>query len=212
MPASPMPGTPVGTTVSGGRIVTSSPTPAVVDSVPSAEALSVLATIPEPLKPGERVPPPANLRTVAPSTTTGPDAAPGTTATDSTAVDSTASEGEAPVPSPTAPLGDRPGSLARAGIPDSLLVPPAGATGAKAAASDTCWRVQVASAPEITRAEAFRDAAQSQLLMPMVIEFEKGLHKVRTRECLATAAAESFRRRALAAGFAGAFRFVGKRR
>ena len=246
-PASPMPGTPVGTTASGGRIVTSSPTPAVVDSAPSTEALSVLATIPEPLKPGERVPPPSNLRPMTPSTTSEPaPSAPGTSAaTDSAAVDSVSSAGEAnvPVPSPTAPLGDRPGSLARAGLLDSLLVPPAAPAGSNApstsgglapgapatpgapsgtaappgaagatAASDTCWRVQVAAPPETTRAEALRDAAQSQLLMPMVIEFEKGLCKVRTRDCLATAAADSFRRRAEAAGFAGAFRFVGKRR
>ncbi len=226
-PASPMPGTPVGTTASGGRITSTSPTPAVVDSQPSAEALAVLETIPEPLEPGERVPPPAGYE---PATKPAPAAAPGARP-DSTAPDSSAAtEPGVPVPSPTMPLGDRPGTLQRAGLPDSLLAPaghpgggvadtgaasPRGAappSGKKTVAPDSCWRVQVAAPPEAPRAHALREAAQSQLLVPMVIEREKGLYKVRTRDCLSAEAAESFRRRAKAAGFEGTFRFKDPRR
>jgi hypothetical protein len=42
------------------------PAPAADDSAPSAEALTVLATIPEPLPPGERVPAPAPAAVAAP--------------------------------------------------------------------------------------------------------------------------------------------------
>jgi hypothetical protein len=47
-------GVPVAHTTSGGAIRSSGAAPAVVDSGPSADALAVLATIPEPLPPSER--------------------------------------------------------------------------------------------------------------------------------------------------------------
>jgi hypothetical protein len=225
-PPSPMPGTPVGTTASGGRITSTSTVPAVADSQPSAEAIDVLKTIPEPLEPKDRVPAPAG-RVPAREPGAVRESPPDSTAPDT----STAAEPEVPIPGPTAPLGDRPGTLQGAGLPDSLLAPkrsssadsasaaaaaPRGASpppsGGKSAPSDTCWRVQVGAPPEAARARAVREAAESQLLVSMVIETEKGLHKVRTRDCLSAEAAESFRRRAKAAGFAGAFRFKGSRR
>jgi len=224
-PASPMPGTPVGTTASGGRITSTSPVPAVVDSQPSAEAIAVLETIREPLERDQRVPPPAGHE---PAPKPVPGAVPGARA-DSAAPDtSAASEPGVPIPSATVPLGDRPGTLQRAGLPDSLLTPsgrptggladtgaaqPGGApAGKKTAGSETCWRVQVAAPPEAPRAQALREAAQSQLVVPMVVEHEKGRYKVRTRDCLSAEAADSFRRRATAAGFAGTFRFEDPRR
>jgi hypothetical protein len=48
-------------------------------------------------------------------------------------------------------------------------------------------------------------AAQSLLLVPMVIEREKGLWKVRTRDCQSREAADALRRRAIESGFEGAF-------
>ena len=41
----------------------------------------------------------------------------------------------------------------------------------------------------------------------MVIETEKKLHKVRTKDCLTAVAAERLKQRAIAAGFKGAFRY-----
>jgi hypothetical protein len=219
-------GTTVGTTASGGRITSTSTVPAVVDSQPSADAIDVLKTIPEPLEPKERVPAPAGHEPAAAPTVTA-ESQPDSTVLDTSA----ATEPGVPIPSPTSPLGDRPGTLQRAGLPDSLLAPPrtvspdsakAGAagprgiapaaSGGKPAPSDSCWRVQVGAPPEISRGRALREAAQSQLLVPMVVESEKGLYKVRTRDCLSADAAESFRRRAKAAGFGGAFRFKDTRR
>jgi hypothetical protein len=49
-------------------------------------------------------------------------------------------------------------------------------------------------------------AAQSQLESSWVIEREDGLYKVRTRDCFSEAVAEGLRKRALAAGFDGAFK------
>ncbi len=199
---SPIPGTPVGTTASGGTITATSPRPAVVDTVPSAEALAVLATIPEPLSPAERGAAPM----VRPSGG-GPAAG--------SAVDSSGAGPDSagvPVPAPTQPLGDRPGALVKAA--DSVATSGAGGRWPAAPVTrpippDSCWRLQVAAPPEEEKARALRDAAQSQLLVPMTIEVQKGLHKVRTRDCLSAEAAEQLKRRALAAGFAGAFRFKG---
>lgn len=65
----------------------------------------------------------------------------------------------------------------------------------------------MAAPPEPERAQALRAAAESQLDLAWVVERERGLHKVRTRDCLGAEAADRLRRRAEAAGFAGAFRF-----
>ena len=130
-----------------------------------------------------------------------------------------------PVPAPTQPLGDRPGTHAIAALPESVaapgLPPPTvsspgsshgAATGAATARADSCWRVQVAAPPERERAERMAEVARSQLLLPFVIEREGGLFKVRVRECLSAGAANDLRRRAVESGFAGAFRFPGRAR
>ena len=54
---------------------------------------------------------------------------------------------------------------------------------AKPAAGE-CWRLQVSAPEEKAKAESRRGAAESLLLVSMVIEFEKGLYKVRTHDCL----------------------------
>src|SRR5262249_29111264 len=64
---------------------------------------------------------------------------------------------------------------------------------------------QVAAPEEKPKAESRRDAAQSLLLVAMVIEFEKGLYKVRTHDCMSHDAAEAMRQRATDSGFEGAF-------
>jgi hypothetical protein len=181
-PSPPPPGSQVGTTASGGTITVNAP--AVPDSAPSPEALAVLRTIPDPLG--------------RPESSDAPDTA------------------GVPVPSPTDPLGDRPGSHPP---PAETAAPPPPArpasTDSSAAAApgrnQPCWRVQVASAPEAERARRLADAAASQLPGPFVIEREGGYSKVRSRDCMSGEAANALRARAVAAGFDGAFRFVGKR-
>ena len=196
--SSPMPGARVGTTASGGSITVTSP--AVVDSTPSADALAVLHTIQEPLGGAGQE---------------GDGAAHDSLGRAAGAPDSA----DVPVPAETRPLGDRPGakmtpadSAAAAGPPSAGSGAPApagsGSAGATAgAAPDSCWRIQVAAPPEPDRARSLRDAAQSQLLVAMVIEVDKGLQKVRSRDCMGAEAAERLKQRAIAAGFAGAFRF-----
>jgi hypothetical protein len=188
-----------------GRTTTPTPAAAAVDSTPSAEAERVLASIPEPLPPGERVPPP--------------------TAADSMSGALDAGEGGAndvPVPAPTRPLGEinppvlrdsviNPTEMIDHGVvPDTTRRDPPPPPG-RPARPDTCWRVQVAAPVERAEADAKRDAAASQLLIPMVIEPEKGLFKVRTRDCLSRESADHLRRRAVDAGFTGAFRIATKR-
>jgi len=174
---------------------------AAADSAPSRDALDVLATIPEPLAPGERVPPPE----VAPFSVAADDAG----------------SAEVPVPALTPVLGERPlpevvaptdtTSPPASPAPRALVDPsPAPRSGAPAAA-DTCWRVQIAASAERAKAERYLEAGRSQLLAPLQIENERGLFKVRTRDCLSGPAADGLRRRALDAGFDGAFRFRGRR-
>ena len=163
------------------------PVVAAPDTTPSAEARDVLASIPEPLRPGERVPPPLPAR----SETAG-------THFDATAADSGARD--VPVPAPTAPLGERT-------LPPAL--PPDTAHAVPLTLPDSCFRVQLAAPLEKAKAERYREAAESQLLVPVVIETERGHHKVRTRDCLTRAAADALRRRAVDTGFAGAFRIGG---
>jgi len=184
-PAGVQGGTQVGTTASGG-IITShqapASVPAVVDSTPSADALAVLRTIPEPL--GEEA---------MPDTVRVPVPAP------------TQPLGDRPGARPIAAL---PESLAAPVAPSSPVAPPRDA----AIPPDSCWRVQVLAPPERERAERMADLARSQLLLAFVIESEDGFFKVRSRDCLSAGAASDLRRRALESGFAGAFRFHGKSR
>src|SRR4029453_11929840 len=106
-------------------------------------------------------------------------------------------------------LGDKAGTIAAAIMADTMTraAPPA----APATKDTTCWRVQVAAPNERGKADALRSAAESLLLVPMVIEPEQGLNKVRTRDCLTMAGADSLKRRATVSSFSGAFRFSGKK-
>lgn len=161
------------------------PAAAVVDSAPSAEALAVLATIPEPLggAPGVGRPAPPE------------------------SYDTLRAGRDVPVPARTEPLArSAPLPEAAPPPPTAAAAPPAAtAAAAPPAAPDTCWRVQVAAPAERERGRSIRDAAESQLMVPMLVDREGGRFKVRTRDCLSRAAAESLRDRALASGFAGVF-------
>ncbi|MBI5709488.1 MAG: SPOR domain-containing protein [Candidatus Eisenbacteria bacterium] len=166
---------------------------ALPDTVPSAEAREVLASIPEPFEPGERVPPPAGPEppaagAIAPADTAGR---------------------QIPVPTPTPTLGERP--LPSMAPPDTVR-PATAAPPPAIATRDTCWRVQFAAPAEQPKADGYRAAAESQLLLPVTVERERGLWKVRTRDCMDGAAADALRRRAAEAGFGGAFRFVERRK
>lgn len=149
------------------------------DSLPSGDAQAVLATIPEPLPPGDRVPPPA------------PAPAP----------DTSAAEGDVPTPAPTRPMGDADGAPSTPPIEEA---PPA----ATQARPDTCWRVQIGAPATPEEAEQKRQAAESLLMTAFVVELDRGLYKVRTRECVARATALAVRDRALDSGFAGTFPFA----
>jgi hypothetical protein len=249
----------VGTTATGGRIVSRDLRPAVVDSGPSREALEVLATIPDPLQPSERVPPPEQVLRMYPvidatpgagaarvaATWVGAATGDAAAAPDSAAADSASAAASdrdtvdtvgVPVPEPTLPLGMRrpqvipviPDSVLRAARRDSAgrdsarrdsaradsagaAARPGAAAATPAAAAapgDSCWRVQVAAPEEADRAEQLRKAAESLLLVPMTVEKEKGLFKVRTRDCMSAANASNLKARAETSGFDGAFRFL----
>ncbi len=186
------------------------PRATVVDTVPSRDAQAVLAAIPDPLAPGERVPapdhPPARQ-------------APGT-AEDSTLVptpsEPDSGNPQAPVPSPTSTLGERPAPTV---LPADTTVAPSSPAPTSSspppsspAAGDTCWRVQIAAPADKAKADRYREAAESQLIVPFVVEREAGLYKVRTRDCTTRNAADVLKRRAVDAGFTGVFRFFTKPR
>ena len=183
------------------------------DTVPSRAAEEVLASIPEPLRPEERVPAPDAAAGEARS------GEPVDAASDSAdASESDSGSTDVPTPEPTPVLGERPlpeilppADSALAGPPGALPGKPPAAPPAGLTPPDTCWRVQIGAPTERIRAERYLDAGQSQLLLPMVIEKEKGLYKVRTRDCMGGSAADALRRRAKEAGFGGAFRFPGRR-
>jgi hypothetical protein len=237
----PVPEQIVGSTASGGRITARAV--AEIDSGPSPEAREVLATIPEPIAAGERVPPPERIQQQYPPIDATPgrgNPMAGVTGVAGAMRDSASADTVAvPTPEPTLPLGQR-----RTGtvpvIPDSVMraiaeaaridsirratgelppaaAPPASTPGAGTAPAgaagvapaDTCWRVQVSAPEEAERAEQMRGAAESLLLVPMVIEQEQGLYKVRTRDCMTGETATRLRGRA-APLFEGAFRFVRK--
>jgi hypothetical protein len=132
--------------------------------------------------------------------------------------------GAVPVPEPTTPL--RPSPVTVAPVDSSASRPPAAAPVTPPASSPPatetapasppppssgeCFRLQVAAPAERVKAESRRSAAESLLLVPMVIERDKGLYKVRTRDCLSREAAASLRHRATESGFTGAFVISGK--
>jgi hypothetical protein len=176
--------------------------------MPNSDANAVLQSIPEPLPASERVP----ART--PAVTETPDAHDSTTApADSSGA---GTDADVPVPEPTRPLGDRP----RPPLADSSAVSSPAATPSPAPAPapphaapstpakpDTCWRLQVAAVPEADRADRLKRGAESQLEVACVVQKEKTLYKVRTRDCFDAAAVERLRARAKAVGLTGAFRF-----
>ncbi len=181
------------------------PQAAAIDTTkPSREAQDVLANIPEPLSAAERVPAPAVS-----------DTSVGFAADTLRATVSDSARALIPVPTPTPVLGERPTPTVEA-TPDTgaaATSPPPGLAGPPPglAMPDTCWRVQIAAPAEKARAERYLEASKSQLMVPMVIEHEKGLYKVRTRDCMDHAAAGALRQRAADAGFSGAFRFQWKK-
>ena len=204
---------PPGTPAVPSRPAVVRPAVAPVDSTPSAEALAVLGSIPEPLRPDERIAPP--------SATNGATAPGASADTDSAGAD-------VPVPEPTQPLGERRRAAtdstqgATGGAPPtSTSQPPAGAAAAPSvtpsvapsvAKGDTCWRVQVLAPLEADKAEQARATAASLMLVPMVVEQEQGRYKVRTKDCLSRDAADLLRRRAVETGFTQAFRIAGVKR
>ncbi|HEY6098083.1 MAG TPA: SPOR domain-containing protein [Anaeromyxobacter sp.] len=177
-----------------------------MDSLPSADAIAVLAGIPEALGPGEIVPPPAIAGAGSAATRAPVDSLAAALADSAGAASDTI-----PVPVETAPLGDAPGTLARPAVPDTPppppIAPPPVAAPPKPAGPDTCWRVQFAAPDQSAEAELRRAAAQSLLMIPVVIELKGGLFKVRTSDCLSEDAADRLRARARSSGFADAFRF-----
>jgi hypothetical protein len=206
-PASPMPGIPVGTTASGG-VIMSGARPTVTDSLPTADAKAVLETIPEPLPADQRVAPKAGAVVAAGAATGAAAVTP-----DSTATDTSRAEGDIPVPEEMQPLGDKPGAVASGSTSAPPPPPPpppaaagaAGAAGASTATSE-CWRIQLAAVPEADRSERLKSAAESQLGIPCVVQKEKTLYKVRTRDCQSSASADAIRKRAIEDGFSGAFK------
>jgi hypothetical protein len=197
----------------------------VIDTLPSGDAEAVLQTIPEPLSSSERVAAPKSASSpgspagagaaagvgVAGAASAGSGAVPATRDTmprDTTAADTTsASDADVPVPEPTRPLGDRPAPTTQVGA----APPPAPAPAPEPSAPDTCWRIQVAAVPEEKRAATLRAAAESQLDGHWVVEKEGKLFKIRSRDCSDSARADALKKRAVADGFAGAFRFRGSR-
>ena len=173
------------------------PAAAVRDSSPTPDALAVLASIPEPLG---GLPP--TVRPAPPEPPETPRAEPPAR--------------DVPVPARTEPLGS-PQPLPAAAPPPVApppVAPPAVAPAATApAAPDTCWRVQVAAPADREKGRAVRDAAESLLMVPMIVDREGGRFKVRSRDCLSRRAAESLRDRAAQSGFPGVFlvRLAGSR-
>lgn len=191
-----------------GAAPSSAHPPAVVDSGPSADAVAVLATIPEPLTPAERVPPPAAGAGSGAGAAAGGAAAAARAAEEALRAAAPAIVAEdtlIPVPAPTQPLGDRPGAAPRV-LPDTIpALPPPAAAPPAAALPDSCWRVQVAAPTDREEADLKRQAAESVLLVPFEIHEEKTRFKVRNRDCLGRHAADQLRRRAISSGFEGSF-------
>lgn len=181
------------------------PAAAAVDSTPSPAALAVLASIPEPLGPAA-TPAPATrpARPAAPAKAPEPAVQAAPEAAFDTLRTEVPASGDVPVPAPTRPLGAPTVAPPVAPPVAAPVLPPAAAPPA-AAPPDTCWRVQVAAPADRAKGKSMRDAAESLLLVPMIVDREGGRFKVRSRDCLSRTAAESLRDRAVASGFKGVF-------
>jgi hypothetical protein len=185
------------------------------DSLPSPDAQRVLATIPEPLAPAERVPPPDSMR-----------------AHDAAAAPPDTTHGGIPVPAPTEPLGQSSAAVDRMTSPDSALAVPGGnaavgaaAAGAAAAgmsggasAADApksaapamapgtpCFKLQVGAPTDAKKADGLKRAASSQLELEFDVAHVKTLYKVRTHDCFSREAVDALKARAIGAGFQGVF-------
>jgi hypothetical protein len=180
--------------------VPSAPVGAGRDSSPTPEALAVLATLPEPLAPA-----PAAYDSAArggaraPTRPAPAESAPARPAPPETAdtLRAEAPAADVPVPAPTSPLGSGPTVLPATPPPPVAAPPPA--------APDTCWRVQVGAPLDRVKGRSLRDAAESLLMVPMIVDREGGRFKVRTRDCLSHEAAERLKGRAVDSGFKGVF-------
>lgn len=218
----PAPTTPVRTSEPPA---TPAPSVAATDSGPSADAERVLSTIPEPLGGATR-----GSAAAAPRDTTAALTRRATATAPAAAYDTLRASrpdddqgGAVPVPEPTTPLRPSPvtidTSAASSPVAAPATPPSSPPTSSPPAASpeaspptapprdpnEPCWRLQVAAPDERAKADSRMAAAQSLLLVPMVIEREKGLWKVRTRDCQSREAADALRRRAIESGFEGAF-------
>jgi len=98
-------------------------------------------------------------------------------------------------PAATAPVTSPPAARAAPGAPKTQA---------------GCWRVQLVAPKDKPTAVKKRAAAESLLLLPVVIERESALWKVRTTACFDRATADRIKARAVASGFAGAFLFEKK--
>ena len=174
---------------------------ATVDSSPSRDALAVLATLPEPLRSDS-----AGEAGATGGGGAGSDSAAAATADTATA--DTARAG-VPVPEPTVPLGE---GTAGAALPESALVPRVPPARPKAAEPDSCWRIQVGAPREQAKAQTRREAAASQLLVPFVVERERGRYKVRSQDCMDRATAGALKARARRSGFSGVYLIVAPRK
>ena len=180
---------------------------AVVDSLPSPEAIAVLGSIPEPLSTAQTIDPPVKTQTPVPVVPVPMTPAPSTPAQRDTGFSAPSVEAgydtlkatieSVPVPSTTRPLGTP--------AEPPPITPPTSPAQPSVAEPDTCWRLQVAAPAERAKAVSMQSAASSLLLVPMVIVREAGRYKVRSEECLPRAAADALRDRAVASGFNGVF-------
>jgi hypothetical protein len=223
-PARPAP--PATTPVPRSEPPRPAPSVAPADSAPSADAERVLSTIPEPLGGAPQSATPSPRLTPSPSAATAArDTAAKRAVAPADAYDTLRTSrpnddvADVPVPAPTTPLRSSPVTLdsAAAPAPPADAPPPAASPPATSSPAPStpappprdpnapCWRVQVAAPDEREKADSRMAAAQSLLLVSMVIERERGLFKVRTRDCQTREAADALRRRAIDSGFDGAF-------
>ena len=182
------------------RTAAAPPVLAVPDTVPSADALAVLAGIPEPIRAEEGAAAPV---TASPARAPPPGPRPGPRTREAAGRTCPCRPGR-----PCSASGRCPTSSPR---PRRRPRPP----GRAAPAGGGCRtrHLLARAARGVGRPGEGRAAtsspARSQLAVPLAIEEEAGLFKVRTSGCLDGAAADALRGRAREAGFEGAFRFRG---
>ena len=147
-------GVPVGNTSSGGSIVSNDTEPAVVDSGPSAEAMAVLATIPEPLSAADRVP--------APGSSTHAGSAPAGPKTTSTQSGTSGTRAGAPSAGAGAASGAGVGGASGAGAGAASSAGAGAASGAGAGAASGAGAATSAGAGAAAGAAAAGGAAASR--------------------------------------------------